>query len=44
MASLEHLFISGTRIREVSALGYDVSDLVPGHVLIALQKKYAARK
>ena len=32
MASLEHLFISGTRIREVSALGYDVSDLVPPHV------------
>ena len=32
MASLEHLYISGTRIREVSALGYDVSDLVPPHV------------
>jgi pantetheine-phosphate adenylyltransferase len=39
MASLEHLFISGTRIREVSALGYDVSDLVPPHVWAALQKK-----
>ena len=44
MASLEHLFISGTRIREVSALGYDVSDLVPPHVWSALQKKYAERK
>jgi pantetheine-phosphate adenylyltransferase len=43
MASLEHLFISGTRIREVSALGYDVSDLVPPHVWQALQKKYAER-
>jgi pantetheine-phosphate adenylyltransferase len=43
MASLEHLFISGTRIREVSALGYDVSDLVPPHVWVALQKKYAER-
>jgi pantetheine-phosphate adenylyltransferase len=43
MASLEHLFISGTRIREVSALGYDVSDLVPPHVWAALQKKYAER-
>ena len=32
MASLEHLYVSGTRIREVSALGYDVSDLVPPHV------------
>ena len=43
MASLEHLYISGTRIREVSALGYDVSDLVPPHVWVALQKKYAQR-
>jgi pantetheine-phosphate adenylyltransferase len=43
MASLEHLFISGTRIREVSALGYDVSDLVPPHVSVALNKKYAER-
>ena len=42
MASLEHLFISGTRIREVSALGYDVSDLVPPHVWKALQSKLAA--
>ncbi len=44
MASLEHLFISGTRIREVSALGYDVSDLVPAHVWKALQAKYAEKK
>jgi pantetheine-phosphate adenylyltransferase len=43
MASLEHLYISGTRIREVSALGYDVSDLVPPHVWTALKKKYAER-
>jgi pantetheine-phosphate adenylyltransferase len=43
MASLEHLFISGTRIREVSALGYDVSDLVPPHVWAALQKKNGKR-
>jgi pantetheine-phosphate adenylyltransferase len=43
MASLEHLYISGTRIREVSALGYDVSDLVPPHVWTALQKKFADR-
>jgi pantetheine-phosphate adenylyltransferase len=40
MASLEHLFISGTRIREVSALGYDVTDLVPPHVSRALRAKY----
>ncbi|HYM14041.1 MAG TPA: pantetheine-phosphate adenylyltransferase [Dehalococcoidia bacterium] len=44
MASLEHLFISGTRIREVSALGYDVSDLVPPHVSAALKKKHAERE
>jgi pantetheine-phosphate adenylyltransferase len=44
MASLEHLFISGTRIREVSALGYDVSDLVPPHVAAALKAKHAAMK
>jgi pantetheine-phosphate adenylyltransferase len=43
MASLEHLYVSGTRIREVSALGYDVSDLVPPHVFEALQRKYAER-
>jgi len=43
MASLEHLFISGTRIREVSALGYDVSDLVPPNVAKALQEKQAGR-
>ncbi|MEX2246303.1 MAG: pantetheine-phosphate adenylyltransferase [Dehalococcoidia bacterium] len=43
MASLEHLFISGTRIREVSGLGYDVSDLVPPHVWKAIQAKYAER-
>jgi len=41
MASLEHLFISGTRIREVASLGYDVSDLVPPHVAEALRLKFA---
>jgi pantetheine-phosphate adenylyltransferase len=44
MASLEHLYVSGHRIREVSALGYDVGELVPAHVLIALEKKNGARK
>ena len=39
MASLEHLYISGTRIREVASLGYDVGELVPGHVTAALDKK-----
>lgn len=39
MASLEHLYISGHRIREVSSLGYDVGELVPAHVVAALDKK-----
>ena len=39
MASLEHLFVSGHRIREVASLGYDVSELVPPHVAEALRRK-----
>ncbi len=41
MSSLEHLFISGSRIREVARLGYDVTNLVPSHVAEALRKKFA---
>jgi pantetheine-phosphate adenylyltransferase len=40
MARLDNLFISGTRIREVARLGYDVSDMVPPHVVDALRKKF----
>ena len=40
MANHENLFISATRIREVSRLGYDVVDLVPANVRTALRKKY----
>lgn len=40
MANQENLFISATRIREVSRLGYDVADLVPANVRTALRKKY----
>jgi pantetheine-phosphate adenylyltransferase len=40
MASLDHLYISGHRIREVANLGYDVGELVPAHVVAALEKKY----
>ena len=43
MSSLEHLFISGSRIREVARLGYDVSNLVPGDVAEALRKKFSGR-
>ncbi len=42
MSSLEHLFISGSRIREVARLGYDVTNLVPSHVAEALREKFAA--
>jgi pantetheine-phosphate adenylyltransferase len=40
MSSIEHLFISGTRIREVARLGYDVTNLVPEHVAQALKQKF----
>ena len=40
IARLEHLFISGTRIREVAALGYDVTGLVPAKVAEALKRKF----
>src|SRR5512139_2660395 len=40
MANQENLFISATRIREVSRLGYDVADLVPPNVRAALREKY----
>jgi pantetheine-phosphate adenylyltransferase len=41
MASLEHLYVSGHRIREVASLGYDVGELVPINVGRALEKKFA---
>ncbi len=40
MASLDHLYISGHRIREVARLGYDVGDLVPAPVVGLLDKKF----
>ncbi len=39
MANQEFLYISASRIREVSRLGYDVADLVPSHVRTALREK-----
>lgn len=44
MASLEHLYISGHRIREVSGLGYDVGELVPAHVAKALEDRNHRKK
>jgi pantetheine-phosphate adenylyltransferase len=43
MASLEHLYVSGHRIREVASLGYDVGEMVPAHVMEALQKKFGKK-
>jgi len=40
MASLEHLFVSGRRIREVASLGYDTEGLVPPHVAEALRRRF----
>lgn len=40
MASLEHLFVSGHRIREVASLGYEVDELVPPRVVKALREKF----
>lgn len=39
MANQEFLYISASRIREVSRLGYDVAELVPPHVRLALREK-----
>ena len=44
MASLEHLYVSGHRIREVANLGYDVGELVPPHVVAALDKKLNGKR
>ena len=43
MASLNHLFVSGHRIREVASLGYDVDELVPAGVAEALKKRFGGK-
>jgi pantetheine-phosphate adenylyltransferase len=43
MTSSRHSFISSSLIREVAALGGDVTGLVPIHVRDALREKIAAR-
>jgi pantetheine-phosphate adenylyltransferase len=43
MANLEHLFVSGHRIREVASLGADVDELVPPGVARALKEKFGGR-
>ena len=39
MTNQEFLYVSASRIREVSKLGYDVADMVPANVRTALRKK-----
>ena len=41
MTALEHLFVSATRIRELSSFGRDVTEFVPAGVNAAIQKKFA---
>ena len=42
MTSVEHLFVSASRIRELASFGRDVSDLVPPGVAEALQEKLSS--
>ncbi len=41
MTNSEYMYVSASRIREVSRLGYDVADLVPPNVRDAIQQKLA---
>jgi len=36
----EHTFLSSTTVREIAALGGDVSSMVPEHVQMALRKRF----
>lgn len=42
MTSVEHLFVSASRIRELAGFGRDVSDLVPAGVVAALEVKFGS--
>ena len=39
VAKLEYLFVSSSRLKEVAALGVDISHLVPEHVAVAMREK-----
>ena len=36
----EHSFLTGTTVREIAALGGNVSSMVPAHVVAALQRRF----
>lgn len=40
ITSEEHTFLSSTTVREIAALGGDVSSMVPAHVQKALKKRF----
>ncbi len=42
ITSEKHTFLSSTTVREIAALGGDVSSMVPGHVQKALEKRFRA--
>ena len=39
MTNHEYIYVSASRVREVSQLGYDVDGLVPGHVRTAIRER-----
>ena len=43
MSSLEYQFVYSSRIKEVAALGADISELVPPHVEKALKNRFNGR-
>ena len=42
MTSVEHLFVSASRIRELASFGQDISELVPAGVAAALDAKFGS--
>lgn len=44
MTALEHLFVSGTRIRELASFGRDVGEFVPAAVNTAIRAKFATAR
>jgi pantetheine-phosphate adenylyltransferase len=42
ITSEEHTFLSSTTVREIAALGGDVSSMVPEHVRLALEERFSA--
>ncbi len=40
MTHEEHMFLSGTTVREIASLNGDISTMVPPNVALALQRKY----